>query len=385
MKLNKKIIGLWITLFIVLTMGCVEEFEANVNEIPTEGLVVEGGIISDSTMVFQLSKPLPLDVSTELRESFMDVDAELSVKGSDGTIWSGLPLGEGQYQVEIGTLQPDVEYYLEILYDGDTYQSSPQKPLATVGVEQMSFIQPGLREDVTILLDTQRSEGPQYCLWYFEENWEVHAAYATTALYDPILDRIVDYDYPPVAQGWHYSHTNQILLGTSEANVENRIVGNPIKKISYWDNRLSVLYSIRVQQRNLTSQEYIYYQLRAKYNNDMGGLFDPQPTELPTNITCSNPSKKTIGYIGCNMGIAQYQFYIKGEDVSYFESVRCVMEEELSGNDKSKYFQGCQVVKTPMSFGWAKQYCVDVRIWGADPKGRPSWWPNPYLFGENDL
>jgi hypothetical protein len=108
MKFSKKMIGLWMALSIVLTMGCVEEFEANVNEIPDEGLVVEGSIISDSTMVFQLSKTLPLDISTELRESFMDVDAELSVKGSDGTTWVGLPLGEGQYQVEIGTLQADV-------------------------------------------------------------------------------------------------------------------------------------------------------------------------------------------------------------------------------------------------------------------------------------
>ena len=383
MKFSKKMIGLWMTLSIVLTMGCVEEFEANVNEIPNEGLVVEGSIISDSTMVFQLSKTLPLDISTELRESFMDVDAELSVKGSDGTTWVGLPLGEGQYQVEIGTLQADVEYHLEILFDGDIYQSSPQKPLASVGIERMSFTQSDLRDEVDIFLNTHKGEEPQYCLWSFEEDWEVRATYVTTALYDPVEDRIVHYDHPPVAQGWSYSRSNQILLGTSESNVENCIVKAPIKRISYWDDRLSVLYSIRVQQRNLTPLEYTYYQMRLKYSSDMGGLFSPQPTELPTNITCSNPSKKVIGYVGCNMSISKHQFYIHGEDVSYSDYMKCEIRDDLTGTNQSKYSYGYQVVKTPAVYGWVMLRCVDVRAKGADPRGRPSWWPNPYLFDEN--
>ena len=155
-------------------MGCVEKFEADVNAVPNEGLVVEGNIISDSTVVFLLSKTLPLDLTPELLESFTDVDAKLSVKGTDGSCWIGHRLGKGQYQVEIGTLKPDVEYHLEILYNGDTYQSTPQKPLENIGIEKLSFSQLDLDSPVTIQVDTRKSENPQYCLWYFEEALSMH-------------------------------------------------------------------------------------------------------------------------------------------------------------------------------------------------------------------
>lgn len=381
MKKFKTIIGLWGALLLALTLGCVEEFEANVDDIPEEGLVVEGDIISDSTMIFQLSKTLPLEITPDILESFMDVDAELVVKGSDGTSWSGSPLGKGQYQVEIGTLEPDVEYHLEILYNGDTYQSTPQKPLEKVGIERLSFSQPDLNGSVAIQIDTEKSDKPQYCLWYFEEDWEVRAVFATDALYDFWQERVVFYDYPPVAQGWCNSRTDQILLGTSEANVENRIVGKNIRVIENIDRRLSVLYSIRVQQRNLTPEEYEYYQVRVKLSNEMGGLFTPQPTELPTNITCSNSSRKVVGYVGCNMGITQHQLYISEEDVNYFDYYRCDVGIGLPDSDKEKYLLGYQVaISTPMGREWAPAECVDVTVLGADPNGRPSWWPNPYIY-----
>ena len=61
---------MFMALSITVMMGCVEEFEANITDMPTEGLVVEGDIISDSTVVFQLSKTLPLDISGENEDLF---------------------------------------------------------------------------------------------------------------------------------------------------------------------------------------------------------------------------------------------------------------------------------------------------------------------------
>ena len=378
---------MWMTLVLTMMMGCVEEFEANITDMPTEGLVVEGDIISDSTMVFRLSKTLPLNMTEDnegLLDAYLDVDADLCVKGSDGTLWPGYWWGRGQYRVEIGTLKPDVEYHLEILYNGDTYQSEPQKPLKTVGIEKMSFRQPDLNGPVSVMLDTQESEDTQYYLWFFEEDWEVRAHFASTFLFVPEFDRIVEYDYPPVAQGWCYNSTDQIILGTTESNVTNKIVGRVIQKIENTSHRISCLYSIRVQQRTLTRQEYEYYQVRNKLSSEMGGLFTPQPSELPTNITCSNPERKVIGYVGCNMGIARYQLYIPEEEVFYLDNYRCETGMDPDGSAMDKYVAGFQVSdKVETDIEWSKARCVDVRKMLADPKGRPSWWPNPYLYGQD--
>lgn len=187
---------------------------------------------------------------------------------------------------------------------------------------------------------TIRFGDSEYYLWYFEEDWEVRAHFQTTYLYDAELNGLIEYPYPPVAQGWCYNGTDQILLGSTESVTGNQIVGRTIQSIKPTDHRLSVLYSIRVQQRNLSRMEYEYYQVRAKLNNEMGGLFTPQPSELPTNITCSNPTRKVIGYVGCNMGVAHAQLYIPEEEVVYIDSYSCDIGKDPAGSYLDKYAAG---------------------------------------------
>ena len=385
MKKFATIIGMIGVLIGTLLVGCVEKFEADLSNLATEGLVVEGDIVSDSTVVFKLSKTLPLTATGEnedLFANYKNVDAQLSVKGSDGTSWAGLPWVMGEYRVAIGTLQPEVEYWLEIQYNGDTYQSTPQKPLPCTSIAKLHFAQPDLEGSVHVLLDTEEGAETQYFLWYFEEDWEVRAHYHSSSLYEPELKRVVDYNYPPVAQGWCKTNSNQYLIGTTESMVADKMVGKTIRSIDYTDHRLSVLYSIRVHQRNLTLQEYEYYSVRAKQNNEMGGLVTPQPSELPTNITCSNPLRKVIGYVGCNMAVDQQQLYISEEEVFYLDTSICDQGKDPAGSHLDKFAAGFQVCdKTPDGvLEWARSKCVDVRNFKADPLGRPSWWPNPYLY-----
>lgn len=384
--MNKKnyIMGMVGLLIVLLPIGCVEKFEADISDLVTEGLVVEGDIISDSTVQFRLSKTLPLTETDDNKvqfNDFLNVEANLAVKGSDGTSWTGIARGKGVYEVEIGMLMPEVEYSVEIQYKGDTYQSEPQKPQEMVDIERVSFSQPDLAGPVSILLDTEEAKDTQYFLWYFEEDWEIRAHFQTKDLYDSESNSVIHYKYPPVAQGWCYNALDDIMLGTTESNVSNKIVGKKIQSIENIDPRISFLYSIRIQQRNLSKQEYEYYQVRTKLNNEMGGLFTPQPSELPTNITCSDPTRKVIGYVGCNMGIAKSHLYIKEDEVLYLENYTCDVGKDPEGSYADKFAAGFQISdNTEMGIEWASVKCVDVRLFKADPMGRPDWWPNPYLY-----
>ncbi|MBQ8266640.1 MAG: DUF4249 domain-containing protein, partial [Bacteroides sp.] len=111
MKKFRYIVGIIGALVLMASTGCVEKFEADISDLMTEGLVVEGNIISDSTVVFNLSKTMPLNFSEDNKDAFenyQDVYAELAVVGSDGSSYPGLWWGRGRYRVEIGTLKPDV-------------------------------------------------------------------------------------------------------------------------------------------------------------------------------------------------------------------------------------------------------------------------------------
>ena len=117
----------------LLMHGCVEEFNAQLPDGDTDLLVVDGNIISDSTVIFSLSRSVSFDdvLATDVYDH---IDAEVNVVGSDGSIYKGKNLGLGRaddYRVTIGKLNPQVLYHLEIKWNGDTYTSAPQQPLET--------------------------------------------------------------------------------------------------------------------------------------------------------------------------------------------------------------------------------------------------------------
>lgn len=293
------VIGAFVQVLVCLT-GCVDKYDANVNEWYTAGLAISGDIISDSTVVFTFSKTLPTVWTKEYEylfsEDFMNVDVEMSVRGSDGTSWQGEQVSMGKYQVEIGTLQPDVEYYVEAFYDGETYQSVPQKPLEASGIGEIKFLQEDEEEPMTIQLSTL-DDGigePKYFLWHLQKTWD----------------------------GDYWGTIGNELLGTTASLTEHRIMNKTMLVVEPDNYLFEPSCSIRVSQRNLTLLEYEYYQIRIKQadEDEMGSLFSPRPTALPTNITCSNPDKVVIGYVGCNMGVARCMIQLSSRRIVWMDN-----------------------------------------------------------------
>ena len=110
----------------------------------------------------------------------------------------------------------------------------------------------------------------------------------------------------------------------------------------------------------------------------MGGLFTPQPSELPTNITCSDPSVKVIGYVGVSKNVALSRFYINTTKVNCIYNInnyeRCEahpMSYYEANSYDVMYNWGYRLVGS--SKLWARGSCVDVRLNQATLE-EPAWW-----------
>ena len=144
---NAKYIVTWICLLWLTIGSCVDKFNAHLPESSTRVLIVEGNIISDSTVVFSLSCSFPLNVEG-IPQDYNKIDAEVSVVGSDGSCFNGTSLGDGKYQVVIGSLNKDASYSLKIVYEGDIYTSEPQYPLETETINDVTYEQPEKYGDI---------------------------------------------------------------------------------------------------------------------------------------------------------------------------------------------------------------------------------------------
>lgn len=377
------------------TISCVEEFNAQLPDSETNLLVVDGNIISDTTVVFTLGRTFSLN-EEEFPEDYNQIYARVTVKGSDGSSYSGKALGKGKYSVKIGTLSPEHTYYVEIVWEEDIYTSIPQHPLVTEDMT-IRFVQPDPEGPVYIKYSTTSSTDNEtsYYIWNYIEDWEIRTVYRSKAVFDPISGSIHEYADYPYDQGWVHQESKEIHINSTGIFQENQITDKTLYTIENNDDRLSHLYSTIVTQRKITKSEYEYYQAKDRYINEMGGLFTPQPSQLPTNLRCSNEKKQAIGYVGVNMNVCKKQLYIPTTKVNYIMDYICYeMDEEalieqyketaLGGvTRKYIYSYGWSIssyvflgIMMPEYVKWTQRKCVDCRAFGANPNARPQFWPN---------
>ena len=371
-----------------LAGSCVEEFNTQLPESESGLLVVDGNIISDSTCVFSLSRSFSLN-EEKIPGDYNQIDAKMAVIGSDGSRYTGTALGNGKYAVEVGTLNPQHSYHLEIDWEGNIYASASQQPLVTEDME-LSFDQP---EDygpvyIRVTATPENTDEVAYYIWNYVEDWEIRTEFRCKAVFDPNVGEhgtIIEYEEPPYDQGWVHKESKEIYVKSTESYQGKKFDKTKVYSIASKDPRISYLYSTLVTQRKVTKSEYEYYRSKEKFTNEMGGLFTPQPSELPTNITCTDNDKRVIGYVGVNMNVSSKRMYIPTTEVQYEPDYTCMMyEPDFFGEGatyKDIYYKGFRLayyLAPPMgkvSINWAAEKCVDCRAFGADPNGKPDFWP----------
>ena len=130
----------------------------------------------------------------------------------------------------------------------------------------------------------------------------------------------------------------------------------------------------------ITRQEYEYRRLMLNQTYNMGGLFTPMPSELPTNIK-SVGERKAIGYIGVRGRTSMKEMYINGSDVGYKSQDNPQTFPQDGVSPSALVYNGCSVYTHTPDTGdtmWTFTWCVDYRdkYWGGDAIDRPDFWQN---------
>ena len=175
-----------------------------------------------------------------------------------------------------------------------------------------------------------------------------------------------------------------ILVGSSQNYEGQHIRQFKLYGIGRGSELVYYKYSSLVHQRAISKAEYEYELARRQASSEMGGLFTPQPSALPTNIHCLSSDKHVLGYVGCSLNIAEYRFFINAKDYSIDrpkgidgrvwledcnENDCCVMVER--GMLLSEWIDDRPGGK--LQTAWATRYQLDVRLRGAYTE-KPEFW-----------
>lgn len=376
---------------LLLLSSCKQRYNPPVNSPSTGYLVVEGFINNGSDVTsITLSRTTPVyDTANIVYEQ----NAQVAVESNNGESYALSNNGNGVYASQSSLpINSNEQYRLHIhTADGKEYASDYTPVKSTPPIDSVSWQRDN--DGVHIYVNTHdTSNNVGYYQWYYEETWEFHSAFTSTLMYEvsqtqngvnySIAYRFLNEQYDStIFKCWHSPHSTSILLGSSEKLTTDRINENLIN-IPSGAQQLSVLYSVKMYQHAVSKNNYEFLQKMKKNTEQLGSIFDAQPSELKGNIHCiSNPDEQVIGFMEVSQLQAQ-RIFISNNQVPNWNYTQSCSSVEIQNNSDAIKKDGLGFIPTTVasqmglsitSFYAATPECVDCTLTGSNI--RPDFWP----------
>jgi hypothetical protein len=374
-----------IFLFFFLATACLDPYNPPGDAVNYGYLVVDSFVSStDGTGTVLLSRTKPLDS----KDSIIIVsNAQVSLEVENGGTLPFVEMNPGKYELTGASIDASTKYRLKILSAGKTYQSDFVPVVNTPPMDSVTWKQTDA-DMVEIYVNTHdANNNTHYYRWRYDETWRYTSAFFSSFIYDMATRSVKPRPTTDDIYDCYQNHTSSGIIISSTIKLQSDIVENmiltsfPINAI-----RMQHLYSINVRQQALTKEQFEYFEQLKKTTENLGSLFDPQPSQITGNIHCINdPSALAIGYFSLGsvdtkrifVSPLQVDFHKKPVVDPFYNG--CVQDTLLTENIPN--FSGIQLLTSPVYagpvlIGYEKSAvsCVDCRLAGGT-NVKPAFWP----------
>jgi hypothetical protein len=261
-------------------------------------LVVEGVINSgnDSTII-TISKTVNLNAVTTLNPV---IGAAVIVESDQNQIYQLTDInGNGHYSAASLNLSASQKYRLSInITEGNQYLSDFVPVKSTPPIDSVGYLVQN--NGVQLYVNTHDpTNNTRYYRWDYDETWMFHSKYFSDIILDKNNNILADRaDAQAVYHCFGNDASSNIVLGSTAKLTKDVVYQNPLTKIPITSEKFENKYSILVKQYALTADEYTFYQNLKKNTEQLGSIFDAQPSQLKGNIhNVTNANEVVIGYI----------------------------------------------------------------------------------------
>lgn len=380
--------ALTIPLLLILLIGtrCKRDYNPPVLQTNPNLLVVDGFINmgANSTTAFTLSRTQRLGDS--LGAYTPEGQAAVSIIGSNGNSYPLQDMGNGTYNSFQLSLDPAQKYRLKITTrNGSRYESDTVSARISQPIDSLTWQQNDSSGDVIVSVNTHDpANSSHYYRWFYTETWEYHAPLQSEL---QLINGQIYYAIDSLTQEfliyycWRSANSTDIVLGNTTALGQDRISQQPIGTVRRGAQKISVQYSMLASQYVLTPDAYQYWLILQKNTQNLGSLFDPQPSQLAGNIHClTNPKEPVIGYLSAS-SISQRRIFIDNKQVHNWDTLSLECPLRQTGWDPNNFhlYNYPDTLWGPYYFSGpvlylTKRDCLDCRLQGGTLT-KPSYWP----------
>ena len=379
MKISQLISGISISL-----VSCIEPYEPKINNEVFDILVVDGYInTTDRTARVRLSRAVPVDA---VMPPSQENNATVLIEDEGGTTYNLNNSGLGIYVAEDLGLDQSKRYRLHVLTNADEEYVSDYVTLKFSPPIDSVVWKPDVG-GISIYVNTHDADANSHFYeWTYEETWEYRSSFNSTY-------KVVDGNAYPrtfddqIYTCWSTQASTKLLVGTSDRLSADVIRDFPIIFIPGESSKLSLRYSIQVQQRVLSKDEFDFKRQLERTTESLGGLFDAMPSAVVGNIRSTNPTSTNpvLGYFSGG-GVSKQRIFIDYYDLP--TEILAIHRPPLCSEDNINTIPIADIATTSdlliypifsqsanaiVAYTAASRRCVDCTVSGGTTK-RPDFW-----------
>jgi hypothetical protein len=223
-----------------------------------------------------------------------------------------------------------------------------------------------------------------YYQWDFEEVWETPSP--LLSIYKVKNKQYVFRDYDEIQEMrtcWKKGFPSGLMIASAASFVANSQITKPLIFIPLSTEKLGEKYSVLVKQHALSQEGYDYLRIMEKNTTQVGSFFDPQPSQLNSNISSTGSGDPVVGYIGA-YATSQKRIIIRVEELPRWNfQLSCTTAAVKNDPDSIAKYHGLQGL-SPVTFVDMTQsymivthpFCNDCRLRGGKggPANKPDFW-----------
>lgn len=370
----------------VMLCACKERYLPVIKDINPNYLVVDGFINTgaDST-IFKLSRTFKLESKAVIAPERAAIVMVESEAGLSYTL-PELPLKAGTYAVPALNLDQTKKYRLRVrTKDNKEYLSDFVESKVSPPVEITYDFRHG---DLNLYANSNDPSGKsRYYQYRYDETWEYVSKIKSLLKIEN--HRMLERRFPEdnIYNCFRNLPSGRIAITSTNSLIEDRVADYPLEVIPASSDKIRIEYSLFVKQTVLTRAGFEFFETLRKNTEQVGSIFDSQPSQLFGNIHCTtNPAEFVLGFISAGT-ITQKRLLILAEKLPFplrgpaYDAGCQASIDTIRGGDLNRLLlDPVESIYIPIMIdekgiltASKEKICVDCRLEGGSNK-MPSYW-----------
>ena len=365
----------------LLFSHCVQEFEPSSQGY--DNLLVVEAFLSNGNESFEvkLSRSTTIDTSAFIPE----YGAQVSLTDDIGEKHTLSETSSGIYQsMEQLNAQVGRSYQLHIqTASGKSYESSEVIMRKTPVIDDLRYEfqeKPNGEQGVQFYVNAHDDENKTwYYRWEWDETWEFMTPYDSYLLWEDDMLKLRD---ERINICWKFGNSTTIEISTSKNLSSDFISDYPLLFVSTMTDRLKFEYSLNVRQYALSAESYTFWNELKKTTENLGTLFDPQPSVIKGNMYNINDDNEVVlGYFDASE-VHEQRIFINNRDLppaqypNYYSYCYDSIDSynRIPAMIKANWMLVTETINEAgfPAYLFSIPSCIDCRIYGTNKK--PDYW-----------